>query len=264
MRVSCIQMDMLLGKEDYNFKHAQDLIRATVAQEHPDVVVLPETWNVGFFPKEDLVSHCDQDGTRIKKEIGGLAKELNTNIVAGSIGNVKGGKVYNTAFVFDREGNCVYQYDKIHLFTPSGEHEYIQFGQDKCVRFQLDGVNCGLIICYDIRFPELTRSLALQGIDVFFVVSQWPNIRTPHLDILCLARAIENQMFLALCNSCGTAGSVTCGGSSTLIDPWGKCLAHAGSTEEVITADLDLTTIEGIRKSINVFNDRKPALYQLD
>lgn len=96
------------------------------------------------------------------------------------------------------------------------------------------------------------------------MVSQWPNIRTPHLDILCLARAIENQMFLALCNSCGTAGSVTCGGSSTLIDPWGKCLAHAGSTEEVITADLDLTTIEGIRKSINVFNDRKPALYQLD
>ena len=101
MRVSCIQMDMLLGKEDYNFKHAQDLIRATVAQEHPDVVVLPETWNVGFFPKEDLVSHCDQDGTRIKKEFGGLAKELNTNIVAGSIGNVKGGYVYYTAFVCD-------------------------------------------------------------------------------------------------------------------------------------------------------------------
>ena len=263
MRVSCVQMDMRLGEVDYNFAHAQELIRDTVSREHPDVVVLPETWNVGFFPKENLQQYCDVDGARVKKEIGGLARELKTNIVAGSIANLKNGKVYNTAFVFDRQGECVYTYDKIHLFTPSGEHEYFEFG-DRYATFQLDGVTCGLIICYDIRFPELTRSIAVQGVDVMFVVSQWPVARTAHLDALALARSIENQMFLARANSCGTAGDVTCGGSSALFDPWGVRLGHAGSGEEVITADFDLSIVKGIRESINVFRDRKPALYHLD
>lgn len=263
MRVSCVQMDMRLGEVDYNFDHAIKLVRETVEREHPDVVVLPETWNVGFFPKENLEQLCDRDGARIKAEFGALARELKTNLVAGSIANYREGNVYNTAFVFDREGSCVYSYDKIHLFTPSGEDDSFAFG-DHYATFQLDGVKCGLIICYDIRFPELTRSLTLQGVDVMFVVSQWPAVRTEHLDVLAQARAIENQMFLALTNSCGTAYTTTCGGSSALIDPWGVRLAHAGSGEEVITADFDLSIIEGIRSSINVFRDRKPALYHMD
>lgn len=263
MKISCIQMDMKLADADYNFKHAQELIRDTVNREHPDVVVLPETWNVGFFPTENLEQYCDVDGARITRELGGLAKELKTNLVAGSVGNVKNGKVYNTAFVFNREGDCVYTYDKIHLFTPSGEHDYFTYG-DHYDTFQLDGVPCGLVICYDIRFPELTRSIALKGIDVLFVVSQWPAIRTLHIDTLTQARAIENQVFLALTNSCGTAYATKFGGSSALIDPWGTRLAHAGSEEEVITADFDLSIIKDIRASINVFQDRKPTLYHMD
>ena len=196
MKTTCIQMDMLFAQPEENFAKAKRLIRDAMASG-PDVVVLPETWNTGFFPKERLSELAERDCARVKRELGGLAAELGVNLVAGSVANVRGGKVYNTACVFDRAGNCVAEYDKTHLFTPMGEHAYFTPGDHLC-RFRLDGHDCGLVICYDIRFPELTRTLAVQGMDVLFVVSQWPAARIPHLRALTVARAIENQMFRRL------------------------------------------------------------------
>ena len=261
MRISCIQMDMRLGDADHNFAHAEELIRRAVAAEQSDVVVLPETWNTGFFPK-DLAPCADEDGRRTKAVFSALARELNINIVCGSVANKKADGFCNTAYVFDRSGQVVAEYDKTHLFTPSGEHLAFRSGTHTC-RFTLEGKTCGLIICYDIRFPELTRTMTVEGVDLLFVVAQWPNKRTMHLDTLARARAIENQMFLALCNSVGTAGETTCGGHSAIIDPWGEYLAQAGTEEQVISAELDFSVIEGIRSSINVFRDRRPELYRI-
>ena len=262
MKISCIQMDMRLGEVDYNFAHAEKLIRSTVAAEGSDVVVLPETWNTGFFPKEDLEALCDRDGELVKARIGALAKEFAVNIVAGSVSNLRNGKVYNTAMVFNRQGECIASYDKTHLFTPMGEDNYYTPGDHLC-RFSLDGVACGLIICYDVRFPELTRSLTVPGLDVLFMVSQWPNVRTFHLRSLTTARAIENQMFVVCCNSCGTAGETVYGGNSAIIDPWGETIALAGEKEQLLSAELDMSVIDKIRNSIHVFRDRRPELYQL-
>lgn len=103
MKVSLIQMDMKFASPDENFAHAEELIRQA-AQSHPDVITLPETWNVGFFPKENLAELSDKDGARVKESFSRLASELNVNIVAGSVSNVRDGKIYNTAFVFDRKG----------------------------------------------------------------------------------------------------------------------------------------------------------------
>ena len=261
MKVTCIQMDMLLGKPEENFTHAEELI-AQAMEGAPDVLVLPETWNVGFFPKENLPALCDQDGAMVKARIGGLAKKFSVNIVAGSVGNVRDGKVYNTAMVFDRQGDCIASYDKTHLFTPMGEDNYFQKGDHVC-RFQLDGAQCGVIICYDVRFPELTRTLTVQGLDMLFVVSQWPKIRTFHLRSLTTARAIENQMFVVCCNSCGTAGETVYGGNSAMIDPWGETLSLAGEQEQLLTADCDLQILDNIRSSIPVFHDRRPELYSI-
>ena len=262
MRVSCIQMDMLLGKEDYNFKHAQDLIRATVAQEHPDVVVLPETWNVGFFPKEDLVSHCDQDGTRIKKEIGGLAKELNTNIVAGSIGNVKGGKVYNTAFVFDREGNCVYQYDKIHLFGFATERESYDesasiCGGDDVVTFDAPFGKVGLSVCYDLRFPELYRAFGECTLIVVPAAFTYTTGKV-HWEVLLRARAIENQAYVLAAAQGGRhiTGRRTWG-HTMLIDPWGEVKAVLPEGEGVIAGELDVDLLASIREKLPALKHRK-------
>lgn len=259
MKISCIQMDMRLGAADENFAHAEALIRETVSRERPDVAVLPETWNTGFFP-EDLAACADRDGARTRAVFSALARELNVNIVCGSVANQRGDGFCNTAYVFDRSGEVLAEYDKTHLFTPSGEHHAFRAGDRTC-RFRLDGKKCGLIICYDIRFPELTRTLALEGVDLLFAVAQWPEKRTMHLETLARARAIENQMFLALCNS--AASDTACGGHSAIIDPWGEYLAQAGDSEATITSELDFSVIEGIRSSINVFRDRRPELYKV-
>lgn len=261
MKITCIQMDMAFARPAENFDKAERLVRDAMA-DSPDVVVLPETFSTGFFPRENLMSLCDQNGEDTKRRFCSLARELGVNLVAGSVANARDGKIYNTAFVFDRAGAVVAEYDKTHLFSHMGEHEFFERG-DHLSHFTLDGVPCGILICYDLRFPELARSLALREMNLLFAVSQWPAARTYHLRTLCAARAIENQTFLALCNSCGTAGETVYGGSSAILDPWGTVLAEAGAGETRITADCDMGVISGIRNSINVFADRRAGLYEL-
>lgn len=261
MKVTCIQMDMLPGQPEENFRLAEKLIGEAM-EARPDVLVLPETWNTGFNPVDNDPRLCDRDGEQVKEKIGALAAKYSVNIVAGSVNNVREGKIYNTAFVFDRAGACVGEYDKTHLFSPMGEDQYCTPGNRLC-RFTLDGVSCGIIICYDVRFPELVRSLTVPGLDVLFVVSQWPKVRTFHLRSLTTARAIENQMFVVCCNSCGTYGQTVYGGSSAIIDPWGETIALAGQTQQLLTADCDLQILENIRSTIPVFRDRRPELYNI-
>ena len=259
MKIALLQMDMAFAAPDENFARAKDLIRQAAANG-ADTAVLPETWNTGFFPKETLKDLADRDLARVKAEIGALAKELQINVVAGSVANVRDGKVYNTAAVFDRTGALVAQYDKTHLFSPMGEHDYFQKGSH-LTRFTLDGHACGILICYDIRFPELTRTLALEGMDFLFLVAQWPAVRVGHLQALTTARAIENQMFVACCNSCGKAGETVYGGHSFVADPLGVTAAKADENESIVYADCDTAPLQKIRETINVFRDRRPELY---
>ena len=135
---------------------------------------------------------------------------------------------------------------------------------DHISTFTLDGIRCGVIICYDVRFPELTRTMTVKGLDMLFMVSQWPLVRTAHLDALTKARAIENQMFVVCCNSAGQAPGTVYAGNSSVNDPWGVTLAHAGEREEILYAGLDPSILEGIRKSINVFADRRPEIYEVN
>lgn len=259
MKVTCLQMDTALGNPEENYRQAEAAIRAAMA-EKPDLIVLPELWDVGFFPKEHLEEVCDRNCARVTSFLSGLARELKVNIVGGSVANLRGGRIYNTARVFDRTGAVVAEYDKTHLFSPMGEHRYFTPGDHVC-RFRLDGHDCGLVICYDIRFPELTRAMTVPGLELLIVVSQWPDIRIPHLRALTTARAIENQMYLVCCNGCGRAGDTRYGGHSAVIDPWGSTLALAGEEAGAITGDCDFSVTDSIRASIPVFADRRPELY---
>ena len=239
MRLSVIQMDMRLGESAYNFAHAEALLRRAAA-EGADTALLPETWNTGFFPADHLPERSDRGGEAVKALCAPLARELNMNIVAGSVSDRRGGRVYNTAYVFDRQGARLAAYDKTHLFTPMGEHEHYAAG-DHLTTFSLDGHKCGLLICYDLRFPELFRTLALQGVELLLLPAQWP----------------------AACNSCGTAGETVFGGASRILGPRGELLAAAGVGEEIVTAALDFSVLAEVRNSINVFHDRRPELYRL-
>lgn len=259
MKVSCIQMNVKLAQPDVNYQEAERLLREA-AKGNPDVILLPELWDVGFFPKHNLKEVSDPDAKRLLAFGSRMAKELGINLVAGSVACLRGDKVYNTACVFDREGNLVTSYDKTHLFSPMGEDDYFTKGDHVC-RFQLDGHNCGIIICYDVRFPELTRAMTVPGIEMLFMVSQWPIVRVPHLQVLTTARAIENQMYLACCNACGVAGETRYGGASRIVSPWGEVLASAGDGPEIIAADCDFGVTQQIRQSMHIFADRRPELY---
>ncbi len=261
MKVACIQMDMVFCDPAENFRRVAQHIENAMAQA-PDVIVLPELWNTGFFPKENLCALCDQAGDRVKKEIGGLAKRYGVNIVAGSVADLRDGKVYNTCYVFRRDGACIAAYDKTHLFSPMGEDRFFTKG-DRICRFTLDDVPCGVILCYDLRFPELSRALALEGMDCLFLPAQWPTQRLHHLHTLCAARAIENQVFLVCCNSCGSADGTKFGGHSAIFDPLGNALAQADQAASTIYAHLEFSQLSTIRNSINVFADRRPELYRM-
>ena len=117
MKISCVQMDMALGKPDENFDRAGRLI-AEAAAGDPDVIVLPETWNTGFFPREGLPGLADADCARTDRELGSLAAKFRVNLVAGSVASLRGGKVFNTCRIYDRRGALAGSYDKTHLFTP--------------------------------------------------------------------------------------------------------------------------------------------------
>ena len=199
MKVSVIQMNMRSLESKANFDRAEALVRRAVGENGPDVVVLPETWNTGFMPAGDLAAACDENAKAVRARFSPLARELNVNIVAGSVSNLRNGKIYNTACVFDRAGACIAEYDKTHPFTPMGEHEVYTPG-DHLVTFTLDSVRCGLLICYEVRFPELWRTLALRGAQVMFLPAQWTAARQYHWETLTAARAIENQLFLVSCN----------------------------------------------------------------
>ncbi len=259
MNITCIQMNMAFAHPDENYKSAAGLIK-NAAEKGTDVVVLPETWNTGFFPKENLSQYCDRNGERVKTEVGSLALKYDINIVAGSVANIKNNKIFNTSYVFDRNGVCVAEYDKTHLFTPMGEDRYFEKGESFRT-FNLDGRKCGIIICYDLRFPEISRRLAIDGIEILFVVSQWPKERIEHYITLSKARAVENQMFVVCCNSCSSAYDTVFGGNSCVIDPFGKIIVRAGESQRLIDAEIDFSLIDTIRKSMNVFTDRRTDLY---
>ena len=224
-----------------------------------DLVTIGEMFDCPYqtdcFPK-----YAEKEKEATWARLSSIAAKFGVYLSAGSVPEKDDkGHIYNTAYVFDRAGSCIAEYDKIHGFSPSGEDVIYQGGNHRQT-FTLDGHKCGIIICYDVRFPELTRNLALDGIEILFVPAQWPNIRTFHWVTLTTTRAIENQMFVVSCNSVGRAGNTVCGGNSRIFDPWGETIASAGISENIMTGEIDFSVIEKIRHDINVFRDRNKEL----
>lgn len=261
MKVSVLQLDVVLGDRQANFEKAEKKITEAMA-EKVDVIVLPELWDVGFFPS-NVLELGDPQGAMAQEFLSSQAKKYQVNIVGGSIVKEIDGKIFNTLYVFDRQGQMIAEYDKVHSFSPSGEHEVFQPG-DHISLFELDGVKMGAVICYDIRFGELVRMVALAGAQVLFAPAAWPHPRLNHWRLLGQVRAIENQFFVVAVNHSGTANALNFCGHSQIVDPWGEVIAEAGEEEEILTGDVDFSVIQDIRERINVFRDRRPDFYKIN
>ncbi|RDW17382.1 carbon-nitrogen family hydrolase [Oceanobacillus chungangensis] len=262
MKQAIFQMDIVAGKPELNRLRVGKWIKETVEAEHPDIVILPEMWTTAYTLPE-LELYADRDGEPTTGFLQGLAKNYKINIIGGSFANKKEGKVYNSSIVVNCNGDIVYQYDKIHLVPMLNEPQYLAGGTEKVKVFELDGVKMGVIICYDLRFPELSRSLALQGAQILYVVAEWPSVRLGHWQALQIARAIENQYYVVSCNRVGSYDGETFAGSSMIINPWGNSLRIGSEKlEETITASLSLNLVTKIRKDVPVFDSRMPDLYE--
>ncbi|MDN5368390.1 MAG: hypothetical protein PWP05_1105 [Thermovirga sp.] len=261
MKISIIQMNIVKGNPDENFRTVESKIREA-ALSGPDVILLPEMWNTSYA-LEEILEIGDSNGKRTKDLISSLAKEFKVNIVAGSVAAIRCKKAYNRLMVFNREGEKIAEYDKIHLFGLMDEDKYITPGKKVCL-FELDGIKCGAMICYDLRFPELARELTLKGSQVIFVPAQWPEPRIHHWKTLMTARAIENQVFMVAANRVGVEDQNAFVGGSMAVDPLGQVLAElTGGDEGIVEAHIDFSVLEKAREAIPVLQDRRPDVYKL-
>ena len=258
MRVALIQLNIQYGNPDENYRQVTTAI-AQAAQQAVDVIVLPEMWNTGYALTR-LNVLADDNGERTIKVLSQLAQQFHVNIVGGSVAVAREDAFYNEMLVFDRTGQLLSRYDKVHRFGLMAEDRYITAGQTEN-RFTLDAVPAMGVICYDIRFPEWLRKQAAQGPQVIFVSAEWPTVRLPQWQILLQARAIENQAFVVAVNRVGSDPDNAFGGQSLVIDPLGTILAHGSDHAEIMTATLDFDQVAAVRGSMPVFADRQPELY---
>ena len=259
MKISVLQMPVAIGEREKNAATLRRMLE-TAMKDAPDVVVAPELWDVGFFPRP-LEAHVDEGGAWSKEFLSSLAKTYNVNIVGGSVAVKDGEDTANRCYVFDRGGVLIADYDKTHLFSPAKEEKYFRKGDHTAV-FSLDGVACAAAVCYDLRFPELFRRYALENAAVVFLPAAWPTARIAHWRILAQARAIENQYFFVAVNGAGAfANGMPLGGHSAIIDPWGERLAEADEGEAILSAEIDLSVRDEIKRTIDVFHDRREDLY---
>ena len=269
-KITLIQADIKFRKNDENYQNLLNLMNLAMA-EKPDFIVLPETLNCGFFTSKNLVEFCDKDGSKTKEIFSKFAKQNSVNIIAGSVMNLKDDKIYNSNFVFNRNGEAVSEYDKIHTFSPAREDEIITSGENYGI-FELDGVKCAVAICYDLRFGDFIKSLCGAGqgenseknrADLLFIPAQWDEKRINHWKILNFARAVENQVFVCSVNGSGEIINAKgekkgkFGGNSLLISPNGDEILNLGEFQSVKTAMIDLDEIQQIRAKIDISKDTK-------
>ncbi|TCT20470.1 putative amidohydrolase [Melghiribacillus thermohalophilus] len=269
MKTAVIQMTSL-DNWDENMEKAEAMIDQA-ANKGADLVALPEyfpiqgRWNDRLKHAENL--HGDTVTRLIEK-----AKTHGVHILGGTIleKSSQGEKAYNTSVLISPKGEILASYRKIHLFDVDipgkesiRESNYLNPGKE-IVTADTSLGTMGLSICYDLRFPELYRALALAGAEIIFVPSAFTLYTgLQHWEALLRARAIENQCYMIAPAQYGTypPGKMNFG-NSMIVDPWGTVVARAPEEETVIYAEIDLKRLKKVRQNMPCFDHRRPELYQ--
>jgi predicted amidohydrolase len=269
LRVACVQMTSGPDKTA-NLETAERLVRSAAAAG-AELVVLPEKWNAIGAPD---VLHAAAEPLEGSESVGAMsewARRHGVALVGGSITERREGreKLSNTSVVFDRDGSTVAVYRKIHLFDVDvGGHVYRESDAeepgDEVVVAEAEGWKIGLSVCYDVRFPELYRILALEGAELVTVPANFTLYTgKDHWHLLLRARAVENQLYVAAAAQFGEPwpGKPSYG-RSLIADPWGIVLAEAPDEETVIVAEIDRARLEEVRAKLPSLANRQAAAYR--
>jgi len=261
MKIAAAQISCAPGDLQANLAKVRDF-SARAKKAGAQLIVFPEMVDTGYsMPAIQKNATSWKEGAVPKLQA--MARELSLAIIAG-VSDRDGSRIYNAQVFIDVHGEVIDKYRKTHLVTaaPLDERPCVTAG-DAFTSCEIDKFNLGLTICYDLRFPEVCRALAVKRrVNVFINSSAWPFPRVEHLRILALARAIENQSYLILANRVGTDDGVTFCGTSAIIDPYGAIVAAASiDREELIQAEISEDVIKSVRSLMAVFDHRRPDLY---
>jgi len=253
-------MEIVEGDKEKNLNNALKTLNSLSKLDNPpDIVCFPELFSTGY-DLENVKSQAEQIPGKTTKEISLISK--NKFIVIGTIIERDNDKFYNCAFILSKKGKVVGKYRKVHLFAPMFETDYLTAGNN-INTFELSEFNnlkVGIAICYDLRFPELFRMLALQGSQIVFIPSEFPKPRRKIWKTLLHARAIENQFFVVGVNRVGPGKSDDFFGYSMITN--GDYVEHLGENEEIKVVSIDLNSLAPIRKKLPLLKDRRTDLYE--
>ncbi|HOO76832.1 MAG TPA: carbon-nitrogen family hydrolase [bacterium] len=259
------QMNVVPADPEANLEKAEGWVEEA-ARRGSDLICFPEMWTTGFDWDANARLAPAQGETVAR--VAALARRHRIWINGSLLALDERGRPANTSILFNDRGEPAGVYRKTHLFSLLHEERHMTPGNALTVAETPWG-RMGLSVCYDIRFPELFRTYALQGVLCVLSPMAFPYPRLDHWKILVRARAVENQMFMIGVNrvggeEIGAEGRVDYFGDSTIVDPWGRTVVEASeTTEELLTAALDLAEAEEIRARMTVLRDRRPELYRL-
>lgn len=246
MKITILQRDIEWANPSVNINRADEAIDRNPGS---DIYVLPEMFSTGFCTNPEGIAESDNSETLqwLKRKAAAIDAAI-----AGSVAVTKDGKFYNR-FYFVKPDGSVTHYDKKHLFTYGGEHKRFTAGNERVV-VEFRGVRILLEICYDLRFPVWARNRG--DYDMILYVASWPTPRVSAWSALLVARAIENQCYVAGVNRVGNDPACQYCGGSVVIDPYGKTIAAcADNLECEATATIDIEALEAFRAKFPVLND---------
>ncbi len=262
-------MEISENKQE-NLKKAEKMV-IEASSNSANLVVLPEMFNCpydnSFFPKfaEDFPGETTDFLSK-------LAKEQDVYIVGGSIPERDGENIFNTSYIFDRNGKLIGKHRKMHLFDIDVEGG-IKFKEsdtlgagNKATVFETEFCKVGVAICYDMRFPELMRLMALKDAEIIIVPAAFNMTTGPaHWHSLAKIRAMDNQVyFVAASPSRNQDSSYIAYGHSLIVDPWGDIVKEADEKEEIIYAAIDLKRVKEIREQLPLLKHRREDIYKIN
>lgn len=262
----------MLVKEDKteNLQKAEEMIRKAASQG-AKIVTLPEMFNCPYN-NDAMVQMAEEEPGETTNLLASLAKELQIYIIGGSIPEKDQDKIYNTSFIFNRNGMPIGKHRKMHLFDIDvkgkisfKESDVIGYGQEITV-VGTEFCKIGVAICYDMRFPELMRLMALKNVKVIVVPAAFNTTTGPaHWHETIKVRAIDNQVyFVAASPARNMDSSYHAYGHSTIVNPWGDIVATCGEGEDIIYGEIDLDYVEKVRQELPLLKHRRRDVYTLE
>ena len=269
IKIAAIQMSTVADKME-NVRTVKTYLEK-IKDENPDFVILPEMFCCPY-QTENFPIYAEKEGGPVWQQLSGYAKQYGIYLIGGSMPEKDAeGNVYNTCYVFDREGKQIGKHRKVHLFdidVKGGqtfkESDTLTAGDSDTV-FDTEFGKIGVMLCFDIRFPELSRMMVNDGAKVIFVPAAFNMTTGPaHWELSFRTRALDNQIYMV---GCAPARDVSAGyiswGHSIVTDPWGRVTGMLDENEGILLAELDMDYEEQVREELPLLKSRRKDIYQL-